>query len=63
MKYLSILNVLYYFDKEDEANILLEHNKTINMGKDMEDSLENPIQLEDNGTRVDLRPKSFYKDK
>ena len=63
MKYLSILNVLYYFDKEDEANILLEHNKTINMGKDMEDSLENPIQLEDNGTRVDLRPKSFYQDK
>ena len=55
LKELRILNVLY----ADGRTILLEHNNTINFGDQIEDSLQNPIQLEDNGIRADTRPKLF----
>ena len=32
------------------------------MGKDLEESLTNPIQSKHNSIRVDLCPKSFYPD-
>ena len=54
---LPIAHVLYEFDKENGNVVLLEHNNTIYMGDDMIDSLDNPIQCEDNYVRVDLRQK------
>ena len=32
------------------------------MGDNMDDSLSNPIQSEEAGIGVDLRPKYYYKD-
>ena len=63
MKELSVANVLYDLNKEDRTTIFLEHNKTANMGKEMEDSLVKQIQSGDNGIRIDLCPKYFYPDK
>ena len=40
----SIAHVLYTFDKEDGTVVFIEQNKTIYMGDDMIDSLDNPIQ-------------------
>ena len=60
VKDLPMANVLYAYDKPDGTTILLEHNNTIYLGADMEDSLGNPIQSEEHGIRVDLRPKAFY---
>ena len=37
-------HVLYELDKEDLTVVLIEHNNTIDMGDDMIDSLDNPIQ-------------------
>ena len=39
--------------------VLIEHNNTIYLGKDMIDSLANPIQYEDNDVRGNLRPKVY----
>ena len=44
----------------DGTTILLENFNAIYLGKDMEDSLVNPIQCEDSNVRVDMRPKYFY---
>ena len=63
MKYLPVAKILYDFYKADGYTVLLEHNNTIYMGKDMEESFTNPIQLECNSIKVDLRPKEFYPDK
>ena len=60
MKDLPMANVVYAYDTKDGATILLEYNNTIYMGSDMDDSLCNPIQLEENNVRVDLRPKAYY---
>ena len=60
VKDLPMANVLYAYDKSDGTTILLEHNNTLYLGPDIEDSLANPIQSEEIGIRVDLRPKVFY---
>ena len=60
MKNLPLANVLYAYDTNRGTTLLLEHSNTIYLGNDMEDSLANPIQSEECGNRVDLRPKVFY---
>ena len=60
IKNLPMANVAYAYDMKDGTTILLEHNNTIYMGEKMEDSLCNPIQCEDNGVKVDIRPKEYY---
>ena len=62
MKDLPVVNVLYAFDKEYGTNILLEHSNTIFMGENMDDSLADTIQSEDNDIWVDLCHKSLYLD-
>lgn len=59
---LPMANVLYAYDTLQGATILLQHNNTIYLGKEMNDSLANPIQAEEEGVRIDLRPKRYYKD-
>ena len=39
---------------------MLENFNAIYLGDSMEDSLINPIQCEDQGIHVDLRPHWFY---
>ena len=56
---IPISDVLYEFDKEDGTVVWLEHNNTIYKGDNMIDSLDNPIQCEDNYTRIDLHPKVY----
>ena len=63
MSSLPIANVLYAHDHVDGSVIILENFNTIYLGKDMNDSLVNPIQAEEADVRVDLRPMKFYKDK
>ena len=46
--------VLYAYDKIDGRTIILEHNNTIYLGGDMDDSLANPIQSEEIGIRIDF---------
>ena len=60
MKNLPMANVLYAYDKSDGRTIILEHNNTIYLGGDMDDSLANPIQSEEVGIRIDLRPKKYH---
>ena len=55
-------NVLYACDLCNGTVVLLEHTNTIYLGKDMNDSLANPIQCEKNGVRIDIRPKAYYND-
>ena len=57
---LPIANVVYAYDSADGTTLLLECNNSIYMGSKMEDSLANPIQMEENDVKVDIRPKSFY---
>ena len=54
IKNLPLANVLYAYDQSDDTSILLEHNNTIYLGEDMEDSLANPVQSEEVGIRVDF---------
>ena len=63
MKNLPLANVLYAYDTNRGTTLLLEHSNTIYLGNDMEDSLANPIQSEECGNRVDLRPKVFIQEK
>lgn len=51
---LPMANVLYAYDTQQGTTILLEHNNTIYLGKEMNDSLANPIQAEEEGVRIDL---------
>ena len=60
IKNLPIANVVYAYDKSDGTTILLENFNAIYLGDSMTDSLINPIQCEDNGVHVDLRPAKFY---
>ena len=60
MKDLPIANVLYAYDTNDGNTIILENHNTIYLGENMDDSLLNPIQSEENDVRIDLRPKRFY---
>ena len=54
--------VLYAYDHTEGSVILVEHNHTIYVGDNMDDSLSNPIQSEETGVGVDLRPKYYCKD-
>ena len=60
MKGLPMANVTFAYDMNDGSTILLEHNNTIYLGNKMEDCLANPIQCEENGVKIDIRPKSYY---
>ena len=62
LKDLPIAHVLYAYDSHDGETIILEHNNTIYLGEDLQDSLANPIQSEENDVRIDIRPKVIYKD-
>ena len=59
---LRIAHVLYACGTKYGTTILLEHNNTIHIGDHKKDFLGNNIQLEDNGIRVDTRPKLYYND-
>ena len=59
---LPLANVLYAYDHDDGTTSILECNDAIYLGSKMEDSLANPIQSEENGIKIDLRPKVFYPD-
>ena len=53
MKDLPIAHVVYAYDGRDGNTILLENFNSIYLGKNMDDSLVNPIQIEDAGVRID----------
>ena len=57
---LAYAHVLYAYDHEDESVLLLEHNNTIYLGDAIQDNLSNPIQSEEIGVRIDLRPKYYH---
>lgn len=59
---LPIVNALYAYDKPNGSTILLVHNNVIYLGDNMDGSLANPVQSEENGVRVDLRPRRYYPD-
>ena len=59
---LPFAHILYTYDHAEGSVILIEHNNTIYMGENMDDSLSNLIQSEEVGVGVDLRPKYYYKD-
>ena len=59
---LPLVNAIYAYDMEDGTTVLLKCNNVIYMGEEMEDSLANPIQAEENNVRIDLRPQAFYPD-
>ena len=40
--------------------MIIEHNNTIYLGEEIEDSLYNPIQSEGAGTKVNIRPRHYY---
>ena len=57
---LPIAHVVYAHDTLDGSVLLLECNNSIYLGDNMADGLINPIQCEENGVRVDTRPKVYY---
>ena len=57
---LPIANVLYAYDTVDGQVFILESNNAIYLGADMDDSLQNPIQCEEAGVRIDLRARKYY---
>ena len=59
---LPVSHILYAYDHAEGSVILIKHDNTIYMGNHMIDSLSNPMQLEEAGVNVDLRPKYYYKD-
>ena len=60
IKSLPIANVLYAYDAPDGTVIVLECNNSIYLGDKMNDSLLNPIQAEEVGVHVDIRPRRYY---
>ena len=62
IKNLPIANVLYAYDNPRGFVILLECNNAIYLGDKMNDSLLNPIQSEENGVKIDIRPRLYYPD-
>ena len=59
---LRYAHVLYAYDHRDGTTLIIEHNNTIYLGGDMEDSLCDPIQSEEAGTKVDIRSRHYYED-
>ena len=57
---LPIANVLYACDLENGTTVILESNNSIYMGSEMDNSLLNPIQMEENDVKVDIRPSTYY---
>ena len=57
---LPIANVIYAYDTHDGQVLLLESNNAIYLGEQMDDCLQNPIQCEEAGVRIDLRAKKYY---
>jgi hypothetical protein len=57
---LPIANVAYAYDAPTGEIFILVVNNSIYMGEKMEDSLLCPNQSEENGVRIDLRPKMYY---
>jgi hypothetical protein len=60
MKNLPIVNVVYAYDKPNGETILLENYNAIYLGTNMNDSLLNPIQAEENEVHIDIRPTRYY---
>ena len=60
LNYLYMAHVVYAYDLNDGSTLLLENRNAIYMGENMNDSLLNPIQCEENDVRIDLRPAKFY---
>ena len=56
LAYIYVL-LLYVYDYEEGPVVSIKHNNTIYMGDNMDDSLSNSMQLEEDGVRVDIRPK------
>ena len=52
-----IENVLYVYDLSYGTTIILEHKNKICMGNDMFNFLANPIQSEEYGNTVEMRPR------
>ena len=59
---IPIENVLYSYDAENGKKIILEAKNSIYLFDNMDDSLMNPIQVEEVEVRVDTRPKRYYPD-
>ena len=57
---LTYTHVLYAYNHEDGSVLLLEHNNTIYLRDAIQDGLSNPIQSEEIGIRIDLRPRLYY---
>ena len=60
---LPYVHVLYAYDHRDGSTLAIEHNNTTYLGGEMKDSLCNPIQSEEAGTKVDIRPRYSYKNR
>ena len=57
---LPIVNAVYAYDSAEGEVLLLECNNSIYLGDKMDDSLINPIQAEEAGIHIDLRPSKYY---
>ena len=57
IKDLPIAHISYAYDAAEGDTLILEHNTTVYLGDNLVDSLDNPIQSEDNDVLVDIRPK------
>ena len=57
---LPIANVIYAYDSFKGEVLLLECNNSIYLGNKMDDSLINPVQAEEAGIHIDLRPIRYY---
>ena len=57
---LPIVNAVYAYDSAEGEVLLLECNNSIYLGDKMDDSLINPVQAEEAGIHIDLRPSRYY---
>ena len=59
---IPLANCSFAYDDEKGETYILEINNALYLGEQMNRSLLCPNQCEDNGVRIDLRPKVYYKD-
>lgn len=57
---IPIVNCSFAYDNEKGQTFLLQINNAIYLGDNMDHSLLCPNQCENNGIRIDLRPKKYY---
>lgn len=57
---IPIVNCSFAYDDEHGRTFILQINNALYIAEHMEHSLLCPVQCEDNGIRVDLRPKFYY---